>query len=50
MMNIDQAASEIKNALVAQPNNPSYTLMLVSTYQQELNLLNKVKGNKGVSI
>jgi hypothetical protein len=50
MMNIDQAASEIKNALVTQPNNPSYTLMLVSTYQQELNLLNKFKGNKGVSI
>ena len=50
MMNIDQAASEIKNALVTQPNNPSYTFMLVSTYQQELNLLNKVKSNKGVSI
>ncbi|MFT5137350.1 MAG: hypothetical protein ACI9XU_002320 [Arenicella sp.] len=50
MMNIDQAASQIKNALVTQPNNPSYTFMLVSTYQQELNLLNKVKSNKGVSI
>ncbi|MFT7525603.1 MAG: hypothetical protein ACI9LY_000743 [Arenicella sp.] len=50
MMNIDQAASEIKNALVTQPNNPSYTFMLVSTYQQELKLLNKFKGNKGVSI
>lgn len=50
MMNIDQAASEIKNALVTQPNNPSYTSMLVNTYQQELKLLNKVKSNKGVSI
>lgn len=50
MISVDQAASEIKNALVTQPNNPNYTSMLVNTYQQELKLLNKVKSNKGISI
>ncbi len=50
MNNIDKAAAEIKSAMSLQPNNPEYTSMLVTTYQQELKLLNKVKNKQGISI
>lgn len=55
MANIDQASTEIKKAMTVQPNDPDYASMLVSTYQQEINLLNKIKprpavSNKGISI
>lgn len=50
MSNVDTAAAQIKEAIKSQPNNPDYASMLVSTYQHELKLLNRVKSNQGLSI
>ena len=55
MVNIDQASEEIKKAIAMQPNDPNYASMLASTYQREINLLNRIKtrpavDNNGTSI
>ena len=50
MSDVDSAALQIKEAIKTQPNNPDYAAMLVSTYQHELKLLNRVKSRKGLSI
>ena len=46
MTNIDLAASEIKKALILQPNNLNYTSMLVSTYQHEVNFLHTIQSSQ----
>ena len=38
-----------RNASVS-PYNPDYASMLVSTYQHELKLLNRIKARQGLSI
>jgi hypothetical protein len=50
MNHVDTAAMQIKDAMKTQPNNPDYPSMLVSTYQHELKLLNRVKSKQGLSI
>jgi cytochrome c-type biogenesis protein CcmH/NrfG len=50
MADVDTAAEQIKEAIKSQPNNPDYASMLVSTYQHELKLLNRVKSKQGLSI
>ena len=45
MSTIDHAAAEIKNAMVLQPNDPNYASKLVSTYQQEVNMLNRISSD-----
>lgn len=50
MNTIDHAAAEIKNAIALQPNNPNHASKLVSTYQQELNMLNRISsGNRSTT-
>lgn len=46
MLNIDTASTEIKKALILQPNNPDYTSMLVRTYQQEIKFLNTIQSSR----
>ena len=50
MSDVDSAAEQIKEAMKTQPNNPDYASMLVSTYQHELKLLNRIKSRQGLSI
>lgn len=50
MNTIDSASTEIIAAMKTQPNNPDYSSMLVDTYQHELQLLNRVKSRRGLSI
>ena len=45
MNTIDRAAIEIKNAMALQPNDPNHASMLVSTYQQEVNMLNRISSD-----
>lgn len=47
---IDMASAEIKQAMLVQPLNSKYPTKLARTYQEELNLLNKIKSQGGVSI
>lgn len=46
MVDVDLASAQIKNAIKLQPNNPEYPSMLVSTYQHELKLLNRIRSGK----
>lgn len=50
LMTIDDASLQLKEAILAQPMNASYSTMLARTYQQELKLLNKFKTANGLSI
>lgn len=50
LMTIDSASSELKQAILAQPMNTTYSTMLARTYQQELKLLNKFKSKNGTAI
>jgi hypothetical protein len=50
MADVDEAASQIKGAMKTQPNNPDYASMLVTTYQHEIKLLNRIKSRQGISI
>lgn len=50
LMTIDNASSELKKAILAQPMNASYSSMLARTYQKELKLLNRFKTANGLSI
>ena len=46
----DQASSQLKEALIAQPTNTRYAATLAETYQQEAELLNKIKAQATRSI
>jgi len=50
LLTIDQASMELKEAILAQPLNKSYSNKLAKTYQEELKLLNKFKAKNGLSI
>lgn len=46
----DQASTQLKEALIAQPTNTRYAATLADTYQQEAELLNKIKAQATRSI
>jgi len=46
----DQASAQLKEALIAQPTNTRYAATLADTYQQEAELLNKIKAQATRSI
>ncbi len=46
----DKASSQLKEALIAQPTNTGYAATLAATYQQEAELLNKIKAQATRSI
>lgn len=46
----DQASTQLKEALLAQPTNTRYAATLADTYQQEAELLNKIKAQATRSI
>ena len=50
LLTIDNASLELKEAILAQPTNATYSAMLARTYQEELKLLNKFKTANGLSI
>lgn len=50
LMTIDDASSELKKAILAQPMNSNYSAMLARTYQKELKFLNKFKTANDLSI
>ena len=47
---IDKATDELKAAILEQPYNPDYSLMLARTYQHEMSLINKIRINRDYSI
>ncbi len=46
----DKASAQLKEALIAHPTNSSYATTLAQTYQQEAELLNKIKAQATRSI
>ena len=46
----DRASTQLKEALIAQPTNTRYATTLAETYQQEAELLNKIKAQATRSI
>jgi len=46
----DAASTQLKEALIAQPTNTRYATTLADTYQQEAELLNKIKAQATRSI
>lgn len=46
----DKASMQLKEALIAQPTNTRYATTLAETYQQEAQLLNKIKAQATRSI